>query len=68
MAYRLVMCGEPCHRSPRRKASRQKFGSQVRPERLLKEVLELLERRSSENLFLIDSSAEVPIIRCWSEN
>jgi hypothetical protein len=68
MASRFVMDGGPRRRSPRRKASPEKFGSQVRPERLLKEDAELLEGRSSEVLLLRDSSSEVPIIRRWSEN
>ena len=50
MASRFVMGCGPCRRSPRRKALREKFGGQVRPERLLKEDLELLEGRSSEVL------------------
>ena len=40
----------------------------MRPERLLKEDLELLEGRSSEVLLLRDSSSEVPTIRRRSEN
>lgn len=55
----------PCRRQ---KASREKLGSQVRPERLLKEDLGLLEQKSSEVLALRDSSSEVPVIRRWSEN
>jgi len=68
LASRFAMGGGPCRRSTCRKASREKFGSQVRPERLLKEDLELLEGRSSEGLLLRDSSSEVPYIRRWSEN
>jgi hypothetical protein len=41
----------PCGQVPLWKAWREKAGCQVRPERLLKEDLELLEGRSSEVLF-----------------
>jgi hypothetical protein len=68
MVYRFVMGGWPCRWAPRWKAWLEKFGSQVRPERLLKEDLELLEGRSREVLLLRDSSSEVPIIRRQSEN
>lgn len=39
----------------------------MRPERLLKEDLELLEGRSSKVLLQSDSSSEVPMIRRRSE-
>jgi len=66
-AYRFVMGAGPCCRAACQKAWREKFGSQVRPERLLKEDLELLEGRSSKVLLQSDSSSEVPMIRRRSE-